>query len=112
MNIKPNIEAVTADELVEQEALAGAPNFYDIPDDLKETLEKQTLLAERMFWLRATHIPKNKGTETLVRRAIYAEQRAWEMENRAGEMALITEGAVERIKELEAQIKELAQVTS
>ena len=101
-----------SDSIAEHEALNGVPLFYDIPSELAQVIEKQVLIKERMFWLRATSINKDPVNSTLLRRAVYAEQRCWEMENRAGEMALITEGAKEKIVELRKQLDELSRATS
>lgn len=104
--------AYISDSIAEHEALNGVPLFYDIPSELAQVIEKQVLIKERMFWLRATSINKDPVNSTLLRRAVYAEQRCWEMENRAGEMALITEGAKERIRELEKQLDAVSRATS
>ena len=101
-----------SDSIAEHEALNGVPLFYDIPSELAQVIEKQVLIKERMFWLRSTSINNTPVIKTLLRRALYAEQRCWEMENRAGEMALITEGATVKIKELEKKLTELAKATS
>ena len=104
--------AYISDSIAEHEALNGVPLFYDIPSELAQVIEKSVLIKERMFWLRATSINKDPVNSTLLRRALYAEQRCWEMENRAGEMAIITEGAAVRVKELEAKLDELTKATS
>ncbi len=96
----------------ESEAFEGVPQWYEIPSELSEIIEKGVLQRERMFWLRATHILKDVVNSALLRRAIYAELRCWEMENRAAEMALIANGAADRVKELEAKMNELAEATS
>lgn len=93
----------------EAEALQGVPNFYQIPDELRAVIEKAVLIKERMFWLRSSHITKDSVTAALLRRALYAECRCWEMENQAAEMALITSGAADRVKELEAQLDKLSR---
>jgi len=98
---------IVQDGVAEHEALNGVPLWLDIPDELTKTIEQAVLQKERMFWLRSTSIVKDALTSTLLRRAIYAEQRCYEMENRAGEMALITFGAAEKVKKLEARIDEL-----
>ena len=103
--------AIVTDGVAEHEALNGVPLWLDIPDELSQTIEKQVLLKERMFWLRSTAIVKDAVSTTLLRRAIYAEQRCWEMENRAAEMALITFGAANKVKELEKKLTELAKAT-
>ena len=93
----------SVDPIVVQ-ALNGVPQFYDLPDELQATVEQATLAAERMFWLRASLIVKEPATEALLRRAIYAEQRCWEMENRLAETSLIASGMKERIEQLESEI--------
>ncbi len=98
---------IVQDGVAEHEAMNGVPIWLDIPDELTQIIEKQTLLKERMFWLRSTVIVKDAATTTLLRRAIYAEQRCYEMENRAAEMALITFGAADKVKQLEKRIEEL-----
>ena len=113
MNKKPATEigvdsAQVDGALAESEALNGVPDFYDLPDELTKVIEKSTLAAERMFWLRAAHILKDVVTTTLLRRAIYAEQRCWEMENRLGEVSLIAQGMKEEIERLKAEINTIA----
>lgn len=98
---------IVQDGVAEHEALNGVPLWLDIPDELTQIIEKQVLQKERMFWLRSTSIVNSAVTQTLLRRAIYAEQRCYEMENRAAEMALITFGAANKVKELEKRIEEL-----
>jgi len=87
-------------QVVELEALYGVPDFMDVPDELKE----------RLFWLSGTHLTKDLQCSVLLRRAVYAESRCWEMENQAAEMGLICGGAAEKIKELEAKIAKLEEV--
>jgi hypothetical protein len=107
MNSRPEIEAAQVDmSLAESEALNGVPQFYQIPEEVSKVIEKAVLHKERMFWLRATHIIKDIVNTTLLRRAIYAEQRCWEMESMAAEMAVITSGAADRVKELEKQLED------
>ena len=111
MNNRAGVDAVQVDmALAEDQALFGVPDFMDVPAELIEVLEKATLAKERQFWLRATAISKDIVNTTLLRRAVYAETRGWEMENQAAEMALICNGAVDKIKALEKQIDELAGV--
>ncbi len=98
------------DNIIEAQALFGVPDFMDVPDELTEVLQKTTLVRERQFWLRATSFKQDLVNTTLLRRAIYAETRCWEMENRAAEMALICSGAADKVKALEAKIDELAGV--
>ncbi len=95
--------------LQRSEAMNGVPDFYEIPEEQRTVIEKTTLVKERMFWLRATHLDKNATTETLLRRAVYAETRCFEMENMAAEMALITSGAADRVRELEGQLDKLSK---
>ncbi len=113
MNKTPTQAAMVAnivqDGVAEHEALNGVPLWLDIPDELTQTIEKATLQKERMFWLRGSSIVKDVVNTTLLRRAIYAEQRCYEMENRAAEMALITFGAAEKVKALEKRIEELVR---
>ena len=111
MNIQPDthIDSAQVDgALAEREALSGVPNFYDLPDELTEVIEQATLKVERMFWLRAAHIVKDVVNTALLRRAIYAEQRCWEMENRLGEVSLIAQGMNEEIERLKGEINKLA----
>ncbi|HDZ37786.1 MAG TPA: hypothetical protein ENH62_05815 [Marinobacter sp.] len=111
-----NLQTVLSDALEKDaltaEAMQGIPEFYDIPDELQQVIEKATLIKERMFWLRATHIKQDIANTQLLRRAVYAECRCWEMENQAAEMALITSGAADRVRELEAQLDKLSKATS
>ena len=90
------------------EALNGVPNFFEIPDELREEVEKRTMTTERMFWLRSALIEKNPVTEAILRRAFYAESRCWEMESRLAEVSLIASGMKERIESLEDTIKATA----
>ena len=106
------VEATYVAGRAEQEALNGVPVWYEIPDELRQVIEKATISKERMFWLRSQNIEKNSATSALLRRAIYAEQRCWEMENRAAEMALITSGAAARVKELEALLAKAVEATT
>jgi hypothetical protein len=99
-------------DLVEDEALFGVPDFMDVPDELRDALQVAVLAKERQFWLRATHIVKDIVNRTLLRRAVYAESRCWEMENQAAEMALICNGAADRVKELEAKLEDTVAATS
>ena len=98
-------------ELIEDACLFGVPDFLDIPDELTDALQKATMAKERQFWLRAgDRVKKDPTTEILLRRAVYAESRCWEMENRAAEMALICNGAAERIEVLEAKLDEVVRL--
>lgn len=90
------------------EALNGVPNFLDIPDELRKEIEKTTMVAERMFWLRSKLIKKNTLTEAILRRAFYAESRAYEMEMRLAEMSLIASGMKEEIERLTDEITVIA----
>ena len=94
--------------LAEDEALSGVPNFLNIPDSLKEKVEEKTMAAERMFWLRARNIKVDIVNTTLLRRAVYAEQRLNETEFMLAEMAMITEGAKEEIERLQKKLSKLA----
>lgn len=94
--------------VAEEEALNGVPNFLDIPEDLTGKIEQQVLRTERMFWLRAGHIAKDAVNTTLLRRAVYAEQRCQETEHMLAEMAIITEGAKEEIERLQGELSRLA----
>ncbi len=94
--------------LAEEEALGGVPNFLNIPESLQEKVEEKTLAAERMFWLRARNIRKDIVNTTLLRRAVYAEQRLNETEFMLAEMAMITEGAKEEVERLQKQLSKLA----
>lgn len=105
-------ELIVEDAILITEAMNGVPNFYDIPDEQREIIEKTTLAKERMFWLRATHIEQNLVNTQLLRRAVYAETRCFEMENMAAEMALITSGAADRVRDLEKQLDTLSRATS
>jgi hypothetical protein len=95
--------------LAEGEALNGVPTFLDLPDEVREKIEKQVLNVERLFWLRATHIKRDIVTTSLLRRAIYAEQRCNETEHMLAEMACITEGAKMRIEEMQRDYDKLAK---
>ena len=113
MNNKPGtdigVDSIMVEApIAEQEALNGTPNFYDLPEELTEAIEKATLTVERMFWLRAGHIKKDAVTTTLLRRAVYAEQRCWEMENRLGEVSLIAQGMKDEIERLKQEINTIA----
>jgi len=93
----------------EQAALNGVPNFYELPDEVREKIEKNVLKTERFFWLNDNVLDKDDtAIRTMLRRAIYAEQRCWEMENQLAEMAMITQGAAQRVSELEASLNELS----
>ncbi len=94
------------------EALNGVPRFYDIPDELREIIEKSTMTGERMFWLRSRLIEKTPVTEAILRRALYAEQRCWEMENRLAEVSLIAAGLKEEVERLQGELTKLASAVS
>lgn len=94
------------------EALNGVPRFYELPDELRQVIEKQTLTGERMFWLRSRLIEKNPVTEAVLRRAIYAEQRCWEMENRLAEVSLVASGLKEEVERLQGELTKLAKATT
>ncbi len=99
-------------DIQEVHALNGVPDFYDLPAELNEVIEKKTMTSERMFWLRASSIEKDKVNTILLRRAMYAESRCFEMENRLGELALIVPGMKEEIERLQDQLTVLASATS
>lgn len=88
--------------------MAGVPDFLEIPQDLQDKIAAATLLRERFFWLANVAIAKDVVTTTLLRRAIYAEQRVVETEFMLGEMGLICEGAKQRVGELQDKLTELA----
>ena len=90
------------------EALNGVPDFMDLPDEYRETIETATMAAERMFWLRSNLITKDAVTEALLRRAIYAEQRCYESEFRLAEVSLIASGMKEKIESLQDEISIVA----
>ena len=90
------------------EALNGAPDFMELPDEYREAIEAATMTAERMFWLRSSLIEKDTVTEALLRRAIYAEQRCYESEFRLAEVSLIASGMKEKIESLEDEITVIA----
>ena len=100
-------------QLIEDACLFGVPDFMDVPDELTQALQVSTLAKERQFWLRAgDRVTKDTATTTLLRRAVYAESRCWEMENQAAEMALICNGAADRVKELEDKLEDTVRATS
>ena len=99
----------TADDLLLEEAFNSSPDYYDIPVDMEKAIQEQVSARERMFWLRASRIESNVVTRSLLRRAIYAEVRCWESESRLAEMVMITQGAKQRIEELEKQLDDLAR---
>lgn len=104
------LDSVQVDmDLAEQEALSGVPDFLDIPDELKQTIEEQTMAKERLFWLRATHILKDMTNSVLLRRAIYAEQRCLEMEMRLAETALIAQGLKGECERLSDEMDKLVK---
>jgi hypothetical protein len=99
--------------LEEQMALYGVPEFLDLPEEVTAKIETKVMQLERMFWLQAGDaIQPTSVTRTLLRRAVYAEVRVQETEHMLAEMALITEGAAETVKNLEAKVAELAEATS
>lgn len=93
------------------QALNGVPNFMDLPDEYRETVEKKTLTAERMFWLRTSLIEQTPVTQALLRRAMYAEQRCYESEFRLGEVSLIASGMKDEIDRLQGELTKLAKAT-
>ena len=103
-----------ADDIIDPvmvEALNGVPNFLDIPEELSTEIEKATMVAERMFWLRSSKIEKTPVTEAILRRAFYAEARAYEMEFRLAEVSLIASGMKEEIEHLKDAIATTAGYT-
>ena len=98
-------------ELAREEAMAGVPEFLDIPQDMQDKIAAATVAKERYFWL-ATKITKTPVTEALIRRAIYAEQRVLETEYMLGEMAVICKGAKQRVEELQKQLDETVRETT
>lgn len=94
------------------QALNGVPQFYDLPDELREEIEKRTMGAERMFWLRANLIDDTAVTRALLRRAFYAEQRCWEMENRLAETSLIAQGLKGEVERLDKALDDAVRATS
>lgn len=106
------VEQQAADAAIEEACLQQVPDFYDIPDELRATIEEEVLRRERLFWMTAGRtVPRDAAARTLLRRAVYAEVRCWEMENRAAEMALIARGAKERVEELQSQLKDTVEAT-
>lgn len=98
-------------EQIQDEALGAVPDFYELPDELRTTIEDATVRAERMFWLRAQHIEDTPVTRTLLRRAMYAEARCWEMENRLAEVSLVASGMKAEIERLQDQLTDLSKAT-
>lgn len=103
------VEAQAENELTLQEALNGAPDFFEIPEGMQKQIEEQVEARERFFWLAAKRIPQNIITRSLLRRAIYAEVRVTETECRLGEMGLICQAAQERITQLQDQLTALSK---
>lgn len=103
----------TSDEVdqVIVEALNGVPNFMDLPDEYRAEVEKATMVAERMFWLRSSLIEKTALTEALLRRAFYAEQRCYESEFRLAEVSLVASGLKDEIERLQDVVKSTAGYT-
>lgn len=90
------------------EALNGVPDFLDLPDELTAEVEKATMVAERMFWLRSRMIEKTPVTEAILRRAFYAEARAYETEMRLAELSLIASGMKDEIERLQDVVKSVS----
>ena len=97
------------DDLLLEEAFNSAPDYYDIPEELEKQIQEQVTARERIFWLRASRIDDNLVTRSLLRRALYAEVRCWESENRLAELVLIAQGAKERVEELERKLDQLSR---
>ena len=97
-------ELVIAADPVLAEALNGVPDFMDLPDEYRHEVEKRTMAAERMFWLRSALIEKTVVTEAMLRRAFYAEQRCYESEFRLAEVSLVASGLKEEVERLQDQI--------
>lgn len=98
-------------EMLLEEAFTGAPDYYDIPDEMEKAIGDQVTARERIFWLRSKLIGDSIQTRSLLRRALYAEVRCWESESRLAELVLISQGAKQRIEELEDKLQELASAT-
>lgn len=106
---RPAIEAAQVNmNLAETEALNGVPDFLALPPEMTEKIQDLVLQSERMFWLRSKNIVKDIVNTTMLRRALYAEHRVNETEHMLAEMAMITEGAKERIEELQRQLSDLS----
>lgn len=93
------------------EALNGVPDFLDLPEELTAEIEQATMIAERMFWLRSKLIEKTPVTEAILRRAFYAEARAYETEMRLAELSLIASGMKGEIERLQDVVKSTAGYT-
>lgn len=89
----------------ETEALNGVPNLLEIPDEVEQKLRALVLRAERLFWMRSSVIQKDVVNTALLRRALYAEHRLNETEHMLAEMAMITQGASQTVKDLAAGIE-------
>jgi len=96
----------TPDQLdpIVAEALAGVPDFFDLPEEYRKVVEAATVTAERMFWLRSTLIEKTPTTMAMLRRAFYAEQRCAESEFRLAEISLVASGLKEEVERLTDEI--------
>ena len=101
----------TENDLILNEALNGAPDFYEIPEEMQKQIEEQVTARERFFWLARRRNEQNVITRSLLRRAIYAEVRLVEAESRLGEMGLICHAAKQRIEQLETKLNELSGAT-
>lgn len=89
--------------------MIGAPDFMDLPDGYREKVEKEFKRRMRMFWLQARRIQRGPVTDTLVRRALYAEVRAHEAEMQLAEMALICNGMRDEVERLQGELTKLAK---
>jgi hypothetical protein len=108
--VDPDAPMLDADPAL-SEVLNGVPDFLEIPDELREEIEKATMVAERMFWLRSQHIQETPLFTAMLRRAFYAEARAFEMEMRLAETSLIASGLKEKVEELQREIATVAGYT-
>lgn len=97
------------EQLITEEALSAVPDFYDLPDELTAVIEKATERKERLFWMRAAHIEQTAATITLLRRAMYAEARCWEMENRLAEVSLVAAGLKAEVERLQGVVTDTAK---
>lgn len=96
-------------QALHDELLSGAPDFLDLPDRRRKELEKNVMRRERVFWLQTRRVMKNFVSEALVRRAIYAEERAHDAEMRLGELALICNGMKDEVDRLQGELTKLAK---
>lgn len=104
----PVAQAINA-EALQNEALTGAPDFMDLPDEYRAKVEKETTRRERLFWMQSARIQQGPVTATLVRRAIYAEVRAHEAEMQLAEMALICNGMKDEVERLTDELTNVSK---